>query len=94
MDPKASQLTPVWQSVVDETSALLQHPGEIDEAGQQAFAQSQGQAGTDPESESPAAQAYEQSEDELAPKGMRFALLFTCILLGSFFIGYVRVKLS
>lgn len=92
MDPKASQLTPVWQSVVDENSALLQHPGEIDEAEQQTFAQ-QGQAGTDTESGSPPAQAYEQSENELAPKGTRFALLFTCILLGSFFIGYVRVEL-
>jgi hypothetical protein len=36
----------------------------------------------------------EKPENDDGPKGTRFALLFTCILLGSFFIGYVRADPS
>lgn len=32
----------------------------------------------------------DETQDPNQPKGVRFALLYTCILLGSFFIGYVR----
>jgi hypothetical protein len=31
-----------------------------------------------------------ETKDSDRPKGVRFALLYLCILLGSFFIGYVR----
>jgi hypothetical protein len=32
----------------------------------------------------------DEAQDPNRPKGVRFALLYLCILLGSFFIGYVR----
>jgi hypothetical protein len=32
----------------------------------------------------------DETQDPNLPKGVRFALLYLCILLGSFFIGYVR----
>jgi hypothetical protein len=32
----------------------------------------------------------DKTRDPNRPKGVRFALLYLCILLGSFFIGYVR----
>lgn len=44
----------------------------------------------DTESEA-AAQGEEKSENIHGLNRIRFALLFTCILLGSFFIGYVRI---
>ena len=31
----------------------------------------------------------DETQDPNRPKGVRFALLYLCILLGSFFIGYV-----
>ena len=35
-------------------------------------------------------EAADAHEDPNRPKGVRFALLYFCILLGSFFMGYVR----
>jgi hypothetical protein len=32
----------------------------------------------------------DETQDPNRPTGVRFALLYLCILLGSFFIGYVR----
>jgi hypothetical protein len=32
----------------------------------------------------------DDTQDSNRPKGVQFALLYLCILLGSFFIGYVR----
>jgi hypothetical protein len=32
----------------------------------------------------------DEAQDPNRPKGVRFALLYLCVLLGSFFIGYVR----
>jgi hypothetical protein len=34
--------------------------------------------------------SIDEIQDPNRPKGVRFALLYLCILLGSFFIGYVR----
>lgn len=68
----------------------LQHIGKPDEAAQK-FTHSQEQPIADAESEA-AAQDDEMSEDIHSLNGIRFALLFTCILLGSFFIGYVRIS--
>ena len=50
---------------------------------------------SDVESGSVAAKEEEDPSDSSdRPKGARFALLFTCILLGSFFVGYVCVHLN
>lgn len=35
-------------------------------------------------------QMDEKEEDKNRPKGIKFALLYTCILLGCFLVGYVR----
>lgn len=42
--------------------------------------------------ESPSIKREEQLEPNDVPEGMRFAMLFACILLASFFIGYVRER--
>ncbi|KAJ5784891.1 uncharacterized protein N7503_010103 [Penicillium pulvis] len=64
----------------------LQNISKPDEAAQK-FAHSQEQPIADAESEA-AAQGDGMSENIHSLNGIRFALLFTCILLGSFFIGY------
>ena len=93
MDSTASQLKTGSPFVADaDTEAFgmeLRHAGKLDEAGQ-TFTRSQEQAGADAESGSVAAQADGMPETAHGPEGIRFSLLFTCILLGSFFIGYVR----
>ena len=33
----------------------------------------------------------EEFENPNRPKGVKFAILFLCILLGDFFVGYVRL---
>lgn len=85
------------QTIVDaETDAFgmePQHAGEFDEPGK-TLNLSQEKATADAESGSVAAQANEKPESIQGPKGIRFALLFTCILLGSFFIGYVSTGMS
>jgi hypothetical protein len=91
MDSKASQL--VADAETNVPGMELQHIGEFDEA-KQTFAGSLEQARTDAESGSVAAQAEKQQENVHGPKGVRFALLFTCILLGCFCAGYVRVDQS
>ncbi|KAJ5993977.1 hypothetical protein N7451_009701 [Penicillium sp. IBT 35674x] len=63
-----------------------QHIGKPDEAAQ-IFTHSQEQPIADAESEA-AAQGDEMSGNTNGLNGIRFALLLTCILLGSFFIGY------
>lgn len=68
----------------------LQHIGKPDEAAQK-FTHTQEQPIADAESEA-AAQGDGMSEDTHGLNGIRFALLFTCILLGSFFIGYVHTS--
>ena len=82
------------QSVVDPktaTSAIeLQDASERDQAAQTSTS-SQEQARAEEESGSA---ADEKSENVHGPTGIRFALLFTCLLLGNFFVGYVRVELS
>ncbi|KAJ5619235.1 hypothetical protein N7510_003219 [Penicillium lagena] len=73
-----------------QTEALgmeLQHAGEFEEA-RQTLPRSPDEANADVESGSATAQVDEKPENDHRPKGIRFALLFTCILLGSFFIGY------
>ena len=97
MASTTSQLKPGLQFVVDaETDAPRmepQHAGESDEAGQK-FTHSKEQAGVDAESGSVAVQIDKDSEDVHGPKGIRFALLYTCLLVGCFFMGYVRADTS
>ncbi|KAJ5833514.1 hypothetical protein N7474_001825 [Penicillium riverlandense] len=77
----------VSKTSTDAFGMELQHAGEFDEAGQP-FTCSQEHTRTGAESGSAASQADKKPENIHGPKGIRFALLFTCILLGSFFIGY------
>jgi hypothetical protein len=105
MDSRTLQLETGSRDVVDaetrlkfvvnaETDGEPQHASEFDGAGQ-TFTCSKEQARVgDTESGSVAVQADQKSENDDGPKGIRFALLFTCILLGSFFIGYVRADPS
>ena len=90
MDSRTLQLQTGSKFVVNaETDGELQHASEFDEAGQ-TFTRSKEQARADDAESGPvAAQADQRPENDDGPKGIRFALLFTCILLGSFFIGYV-----
>lgn len=92
MDSGTSRLTLGSESVLDAgTSELqmeLQHTGAL--ARQQTSTRSQGQAEADAKPEFVVAQTDEQSATVHGPKGIRFALLFTCILLESFFVGFVR----
>jgi hypothetical protein len=105
MDSRTVQLKMGSKNVVDaekgsedivdsETDGKLQHASELDEAGQ-TFTRSKEQVGADDvESGSVSAQADHEPESNDGPKGIRFAFLFTCILLGSFFTGYVRADPS
>lgn len=78
--------------VVAKTDALgieVQRTSGLDGA-EQTFDDSQKKTNTDAESGSVSAQTEKKPENLHRPKGIRFALLFTCILFGSFLIGYVR----
>ncbi|OKL60712.1 hypothetical protein UA08_03986 [Talaromyces atroroseus] len=79
-------MSPLETDVHDAFVMDLQHRGECDEAGQ-TFAGSQEQATADAKSE---CEVEQNSENVQGPKGIKFALLFTCILLGSFSIGYLK----
>jgi hypothetical protein len=105
MDSRTLQLETGSKDVVDaetrskfvvnaETNGELQHASGFDGAGQMfTCSKEQARAG-DAESGSVAVQADQKPENDDGPKGISFALLFTCILLGSFSIGYVRADLS
>lgn len=67
----------------------LQHVGEPGQAARK-LAYPQERPIADTESKV-AAQDDETSENIHGLNGGKLALLFTCILLGSFFIGYVRI---
>ena len=54
------------------------------------LARSQEQPRDDDGDASEVAQADNGSDDAQKPKGIRFAVLYTCLLLGCFFVGYVR----
>ncbi len=67
----------------------LQDAGERDQATQTSTSSQEQTA----EEESGCA-ADDNSENVHNPTGIRFALLFTCLFLGNFFVGYVRVEPS
>jgi hypothetical protein len=97
MDSRTSQLETESREAVnaEKNGEPLQQSSNSDGDGQTST-HSKEQDGTDDvESGISPTQAEpkgEENNDEL--KGIRFALLFTCILLGSFFIGYVRIDPS
>ncbi len=72
-----------------ETNGDLQHASELEEAGQASTFSEEKARAYDAESGTVVVPAKQKDENDDGPKGIRFALLFTCILLGSFFIGYV-----
>jgi hypothetical protein len=77
--------------VVAKTDALgikVQRTSGLD--GAEETDDSQKKTNTDAESGSVSAQTEKKPENFHRPKGIRFAILFTCILFGSFLIGYVR----
>ncbi|KAJ6088810.1 hypothetical protein N7486_010071 [Penicillium sp. IBT 16267x] len=88
MDPKTSQ--PVIDTEADSFCMELQNVGKPDEALQK-FTYSQEQPMADAESRAAVAQGDEMPENVHGEMGIRFAASFTCILLGSFFIGYYQV---
>ncbi|PMD45628.1 putative efflux pump antibiotic resistance protein [Hyaloscypha variabilis F] len=89
MDSKTLQPEMGSKFVVNaETNRDLQHASELEEAGQTSTFSEEKARADDAESGSVVVPAEQKDENDDGPKGIRFALLFTCILLGSFFIGY------
>jgi len=94
MDSKTLQPEMGSKFVNAETNRDLQHASELEEAGQTSTFSEEKARADDAESGSVVVPAEQKDENDDGPKGIRFALLFTCILLGSFFIGYVRTNPS
>lgn len=74
-----------------ETDGELASANKFDSTGHNLSRSKEQVTPGDAESESVAPQPDQNPENIDGPKGIRFTLSFTCILLGSFFIGYVRV---
>lgn len=82
------EMQPVVGPKTATSATELQDASEHDQATQTSTSP---QEGARAEEESGSA-AVETSERVHGPTGIRFALLFTCLLLGNFFVGYVRVS--
>lgn len=92
MDSRTSQFAADVDTDTDARGLELQHAGDIDKPGPTPVSW-QERANADTEARSVCAQADNDPEIDQSLNKTRFALLFTCILLGSFLIGYVRADL-